>query len=243
MRHKIEAWREADWNRQAHASEVNFKSPTCTLTSTIYYRLQTLTTTTIPSFSYSRHHQHPLHFFIFKSRMDDSWQVFFDHNAWPAHSAGLEKSCHFACHSQVLTLHEFRLFFPCRSSSFRSFVISWTRDCRSSDLITGEMLLSACNAAIPLPQTSFGFFKPGVTRMSGMFRVRRSWSMCWKAAIPRWPLRETTTKKVKNLKFRSVIVGRTYSPMFWWWFTVVFRITQVHCTEITDTDFFIKFTH
>ena len=56
-----------------------------------------------------------------KSRMDDSWQVFFDHNAWPGHSAGLEKSCHFACHSQVLTLHEFRLLFPHRSSGFRSF--------------------------------------------------------------------------------------------------------------------------
>ena len=89
--------------------------------STIYYRLQTLTTT-IPSFSYSRHHQHPLDYFIFKkSRMDDSCQVFFDHNAWPGHSAGLEKSCHFACHSQVLTLREFRLLFPCRSSGFRSF--------------------------------------------------------------------------------------------------------------------------
>ena len=52
-----------------------------------------------------------------KLRMDDSWQVFFDHNAWPGHSAGLEKSCHFACHSQVLTLCEFHLFFPRRSFS------------------------------------------------------------------------------------------------------------------------------
>ena len=80
-----------------------------------------------------------------------------------------------------------------------ALVISWTRDCRSSDLIMGEMLLSTCNAAISLPQTSFGCFKPGVTRMSGMFRIHRSWSMCWKAAIPRWPLQGTTTKKVKKL--------------------------------------------
>ena len=35
-----------------------------------------------------------------------------------------------------------------------------------------------------------------------------------KGGDSRWPLRGTTTKKVKNFKFRSMIVGRTYSPMF-----------------------------
>ena len=73
-------------------------------------------------------------------------------------------------------------------------LISWTRDCSSSDLTTGGVLLSACNATISLPQISSGWLKPGVVRISGMFCVRGSWSMCWKAAIPRRPLRGTTNK-------------------------------------------------
>ena len=137
-----------------------------------------------------------------------------------ANSAGPGKFCHFACHSPsvsfVSSSHvDVQVFAPSTTVA-----MSWTRDCRSFlDLIKGEMLLRVCNATISLLQTSFGCFKPGVTRMSGMFCVRRSWSICWKAAIPRWPLRRetTTNKKVNKFEFRSVIVGGTYSPIFWWW--------------------------
>ena len=52
------------------------------------------------------------------------------------------------------------LAYPSDGSTYRA---SWPLD--------PSHKLSACNASISLPQTSFGCFKPGVTRMSGMFRV------------------------------------------------------------------------
>ena len=148
-----------------------------------------------------------------------------------------------------LILCEFRLFFfPRRCSSFApltALVISWTRDRRSS--ITKGMVLSACNATISLLPTSIGCFKPGVTRMSGMLRVRGSWSMCWKVVIPRRPLRGTTKKKNRQIWISVrdsrkdlqsnvlIVIFLRIKGGFW--------IAQVHCTEIIETDFFIEFAH
>ena len=142
----------------------------------------------------------PSRVFFIKKIEDERWLAGFSSTTMPGPSWGLwahpAGPGHFACNSlsmsfAVSSSHvDVQVFAPSTA-----LVISWTRDCRSSDLITGEMLLSVCSATISLPQTSFGCFKPGVTRMGGMFRDRGSWSMCWKAAISRWPLRGTTTKK------------------------------------------------
>ena len=56
----------------------------------------------------------------------------------------------------------------------KSHVLAYPSDgstCPASWPLDPSHKLSACNASISLPQTSFGCFKPGVTRMSGMFRV------------------------------------------------------------------------
>ena len=64
----------------------------------------------------------------------------------------------------------------CRGSS-TTLSISCTRDCRSSDFIAGGVLVSACRTSISLLHITFGRKKPGVARISGIFRVRLSLSM------------------------------------------------------------------
>ena len=97
----------------------------------------------------------------------------------------------------------------CRGSS-TTLSISCTRKCRSSDFIAGGVLVSACRTSVSLLHITFGRKKPGVARISGIFRVRLSLSMWWKAVIPRWPLQ---SYQKKSLNFCS----RTYSPMFTCW--------------------------
>jgi hypothetical protein len=90
-----------------------------------------------------------------------------------------------------------------------AFLISQTRDFRSFlDLIAVEVLVSACSTPISLPQITSGCLKPGVVTISGMFRVLGSRSMCWKAAIPRRPLRGQQ-KKSQQFKYLSVTVDLT----------------------------------
>ena len=72
--------------------------------------------------------------------------------------------------------------------------------------------MSACSTQSPYSKSPFGWLKPGVARTSGILRVRGSWSMCWKI-IPRRPLRGQRHKS-QQFGFRSVMVGRTYSPVF-----------------------------
>ena len=108
-----------NWGGPAHASEVNLKSPTCTLN---VYNL--LPSSNIPSFSSSRYHHHPFDLFLKNRGWATAGSGFFVHNAWPplegygANSAGPEKILPL-CLS--FTLREFRLFFPRRCPSFRSF--------------------------------------------------------------------------------------------------------------------------
>ena len=128
---------------------------------------------------------------------------------------GLEGFGHFACHSLsvsfIFSSHiDVQVF-----ASSTILVISWTRDCRSSsDLIEEGVLVSACSTSISLTQITFGRLKLGVVKISGIFCVRGSWSMCLKAVIPRWPL-SRHQKKVNSLSFCQRC--RTYSPMFWRW--------------------------
>ena len=139
-----------------------------------------------------------------KSGDSDGWQGFRrPHRLVPleAHPAG---PGHFACNSLsvsfVSSSHvDVQVFAPSRA-----LVISWTRDCRSSDLITGEMLLSACNDAISLLQTSFGCFK--------------QWMECFAfVGLGEDDLcEEQQQKKSRILNFGPWVVGKTYSPMLSW---------------------------
>ena len=56
------------------------------------------------------------------------------------------------------------------------------------------VVVSVCRIPISLPQTSFGCPKFGVSRISGIFWVRGSWSMHRKAVIPRYPLGITSQR-------------------------------------------------
>jgi hypothetical protein len=77
------------------------------------------------------------------------------------------------------TLFRFTFF---DSNSSMALSSSWTRDRRaSSDWIAGGVPVSACSTLISLPHIAFS----GVARISGMLRVRGSWSMFWKTLIPR----------------------------------------------------------
>ena len=72
------------------------------------------------------------------------------------------------------------------------------------------VVVSVCRIPISLPQTSFGCPKFGVSRISGIFWVRGSWSMHRKAVMPRYPLGITS----QRISFFFSSSLDTYNPIF-----------------------------
>ena len=98
------------------------------------------------------------------------------------------------------------------SLNFASSTTLLTSSCRSSsDLFVSALPVSVFRIRISLPQTFFGCPKFGVSRISGIFWVRGSWSMCRKAAMPRWPLERS--KSTVWFGF-SPYDCRTHNPIF-----------------------------